>query len=242
MPKLLVLVLSSQQVPYEIMQRLGQDATWVKQARQLSVPVVRYFAGERTMVNRLLSYGAEETFWDSGVPTEAYTARLQRALRHVLKREWDYLFRTNSSTWVNIPALQDRIARANPSTYAGFVGQVEQKPGERAIRFASGAGFLVSRDLVVQISKEGALDANLIDDVAVGLALEQRLEVSPLRRIDVTSPVGAQRCRLDELLKAESIRCKARVPRMLWGLPETATMAVLDRRHRRATSQRKHLS
>lgn len=82
--------------------------------------------------------------------------------------DYDYIFRTNSSSYIDKKLLLDFISdKPKNNYYSGFIGEFEN------IKFASGSGFFLSKDLVNYIiDNSDNWDHNLIDDVALGLLLK----------------------------------------------------------------------
>jgi hypothetical protein len=123
--------------------------------------------------------------------------------------EFDYLFRTNSSSYLDVPALLDYIVtKPRENLYAGVVGTVFEKN-----RFASGAGILLSRDLVQRICDSSELwKHGLVDDVAIAELIGNLqglpVELTELPRLDLPSLVAAKS--IDpELIKSHfHFRCK----------------------------------
>jgi hypothetical protein len=114
-----------------------------------------------TTVDGLIRTRVPETY--ATVATKLFVA-----LRHVLlTEEFDFLLRTNSSTYIDRRRLLDHASRVTASGYwGGFPGEVDD------IAFTSGAGTLLSRD-VVEAAVEAARDWDWsrIDDVALGAVL-----------------------------------------------------------------------
>jgi hypothetical protein len=82
--------------------------------------------------------------------------------------EFDLVFRTNCSTYVDLPNLRRYIEdHAEPARfYAGKGGLVDE------IDFATGTGFFLSRDLVeLVVEKQAAWDHSYLDDVALAKLL-----------------------------------------------------------------------
>lgn len=112
------------------------------------------------------------------------TVKTIAAMKFVLMNcEFDYLFRTNSSSYINISALE------------GFVKDLPRElvyggpPGVHGIEFASGTGVLLSRDLVAHVVSDELMDLAEVDDVAIARSL-QRFGVGlrfPMERPIITS-------------------------------------------------------
>ena len=99
--------------------------------------------------------------------------------------EFDYIFRTNVSSYVDLPRLNEFI-RHRPLTnyYAGVIGEYQ------GISFASGCGYFISRDVVEKVLKNrDSWDHNLIDDVSLGKLVTRSLQINieEVGRIDIDS-------------------------------------------------------
>jgi len=151
----------------------------------------------------------------TGVP-ESYVhtnAKLRAALRHVLSVDgFDYLLRTNTASYVDLPGLR-ALATALPGAryYGGFVGERD------GLRYVSGTGILLSRDLVETCAFDPDWRFDQVDDVAVGHSM-RRAGVRPrsLPRLKVSSE--ADLAREDELRRiflvwCRSARSRSRTPR-----------------------------
>jgi len=107
---------------------------------------------------------------------EAFNASIQNI-------DFDYIYRTNVSSYVDLAQLNEFI-RNKPRSgyYAGAIGT------HQGINFASGCGYFLSRDVVNKVLENRDLwDHNLIDDVSLGKLLTQELniEVKGVERIDL---------------------------------------------------------
>lgn len=86
-----------------------------------------------------------------------------KMLDFVLKNyNFDFIFRTNLSSYVDLTSLLDYTKNIElKNCYMGYIGEHEK------IIFASGAGILLTRDMVeLLVSKQHMIDETLIDDVA----------------------------------------------------------------------------
>jgi hypothetical protein len=118
--------------------------------------------------------------------------------------DYDFVIRTNISTYWNIPVLVDLLGRLKkPRLYAGNVannlGQV----------YVEGDGIIFSRDTVkLLLNNFDKIDSSIIDDVSIGMTLKE-LQVTPthiprpwIRKFKQTRSV-------DIFKESYSIRCKA---------------------------------
>lgn len=108
--------------------------------------------------------------------------------------EYDFVWRTNLSSVLDFDGLLRYCRCLNPLSarglrcvfYAGYTGLADvttNKDIDSNIRFASGSGFLLSREAVQYlIDNEALLRRDLIDDVAIGALLEPRFGIVHLDR------------------------------------------------------------
>jgi hypothetical protein len=132
------------------------------------------------------------------------------AFSYVLENyDFQYIFRTNSSSYVNLQKLL-RLTESLPKTgvYAGFEGRIL-----RQTAFASGAGYLLSRDIVEAIClSPGLWRHGLIDDIALAdfmsTSLKAQIAQIPLPRRTVDSLDDARTLSRREIQDHFHYRCK----------------------------------
>jgi hypothetical protein len=101
---------------------------------------------------------------------------------------YDYVWRTNLSSVLDFEGLERFLSSLNQPNglYAGYIGLGSLNNGSST--FASGAGFLMSRDVAMYlVSNRDFLRWDLIDDVAIGALLEPRFGLMHLERCWVQS-------------------------------------------------------
>lgn len=93
--------------------------------------------------------------------------------------DFKYIFRTNLSSVVDLSKLYN-FCITNNFNYAGAIGD------HNGVRFASGAGFFVSKQCIKYImkNKKNNISYNIIDDVSLGKLLTQEFRITRLERID----------------------------------------------------------
>jgi len=100
-----------------------------------------------------------------------------------------FVWRTNLSSVLDFAGLE-RYLRTISSTkalYSGYVGLGSLNNGSSTF-FASGAGFLMSRDVALYlIENKEFLRWDIIDDVAIGALLEPKYGIVPLDRCWIQS-------------------------------------------------------
>lgn len=133
------------------------------------------------------------------------------AFKHVLENyDFDYLFRTNTSSYLDTGGLLDFLeGKPKASVYGGVVGKVFGNS-----EFASGAGILLSRDVVEKIvSKSKDWKHGLVDDIAIADLVagfeNPRVPLMPLPRLDLPT-LELARATDPETIRANfHFRCKS---------------------------------
>ena len=96
-----------------------------------------------------------------------------------LNSAFDFVWRTNLSSVVDFDGLHKYVSNIDKHTgfYGGYVGKAQD------MFFASGAGFLMSRDVAEYlVANKASLRYDLIDDVAIGALLEPKFGIVPIDR------------------------------------------------------------
>jgi hypothetical protein len=133
------------------------------------------------------------------------------ALKFLLENyEFDYLFRTNTTSYVDTSKLLEHLEHQPKSNlYSGVVGSAF---GD--LEFASGAGILLSRDVVQRIcDNENKWKHGFIDDLALGEVVSNlkhpEVTLVPLPRIDLYTLKAAKE--IDEIVIKNGMhfRCKS---------------------------------
>ena len=107
--------------------------------------------------------------------------------------EYEYVWRTNLSSVLDFEGLERFLSSGTKaldvgtnSLYAGYIGKALNNGSPTF--FASGAGFLMSRDVAMYlVENKEFLRWDLIDDVAIGALLEPRFGLMHLERCWVQS-------------------------------------------------------
>jgi hypothetical protein len=120
--------------------------------------------------------------------------------------EFDYVYRTNTSAYVNLHRLQ-AVAAGLPSAgcYAGWI--VERKSD--GLPFVTGGGILMSRDVVQLFAERTDWNWGTIDDGALGeAAVDLGLTPARLERVLVRGAEDVERLPEDVLRETVVFRCK----------------------------------
>jgi hypothetical protein len=164
--KILILVLSSDKDPYKFIREEGQEKTW-DSIEVPGVETIYYFSSvhyHATLFNKRLTVNCSDDFY-------VMHWRLKLALDYVWDREWDYIFRTSASSYIDKELLlQKAESLPKEKCYCGI-----QCCGGSV---ASGCGFFMSRDVVdilrhkIPSEMHNAPYGVHPDDVLVGKILE----------------------------------------------------------------------
>ena len=109
---------------------------------------------------------------------------LKKTLQAIkMNLNYDFIVRTNLSSIINFTNLNQKLKQL-PTTnlYAGVIGQYKD------IKYASGALFIMSNDVCNYfIESSDRLDFTIIDDIAIGILLQDKYTITPLDRQTVKS-------------------------------------------------------
>lgn len=163
-PKVLILVLASDKYPSPINEKAQFD-TWVQTAFKNNIEVVFYKGGDKTEFSKhYLTLDIEDGIMQVGYKTI-------EALKWVYETfEYDYVFRVNSSCYVNIPELIKFLqnTKSKLPLYAGY------KLSSSVCNYIIGVGILLNKQSIeLIIQNENKWDHSYIDDISLGLLFEQ---------------------------------------------------------------------
>ncbi len=205
--KILFLVLDTFSPEYQVLKK-AQLNTWCKDANSMGHRVVFYRGNvnsETLLKDHTLTVKGDDTISNSA-------CKLVLALEYCLEniKGYDYVYRTNLSSFVDVAMMQDFLAAPTTNlgelVYAGVIGCYHGKPISllhmlisqiprllrpsvkfRPIRFASGSGFFLAlKTCRLIINNRKNIDYKLIDDVAIGKLLSlYGLYPNSLPRIDI---------------------------------------------------------
>lgn len=110
--------------------------------------------------------------------------KMIEAFKYILNvnHKFSFVYRTNLSSYISIPVLLENIKkRKSEECYSGVVGI------HNGIKFASGSGYLISRDLVEKVvQKRNDWDHVYLDDVALGKILNtMNIPITEFPRVDI---------------------------------------------------------
>lgn len=188
-PKILIMVLSSTKEPYNKLMRAQKD-TW--DSIDCNNVKTIYYYSEHTP-DGVSSADRRDLPVDCSDDYNMMHWKFKKALDIVWIDDWDYIFKTNSSSYINKELLYEKILTLPAwGVYCGIDGG----------GFASGSGAIISRDVAVHLKHDLTSDIHGAEDVCIGQILEKN-------GVKVTK--GAERYdfnRVDqEITKAYHYRC-----------------------------------
>lgn len=159
--KILILLLSSKKYPSPRNEKV-QSQTWIKDANKYGIEVIQFVGGyENTIYEKpFLKLTSGDGIKDVGYKTiETFEWSLKN-------RNFDYIFRVNSSSYVDIKKLIQFVNSIKTDTlYAGNVLYLKMLD----LNFVSGSAIILDKYSVKKIVSNKAIwDHNIIDDVALG--------------------------------------------------------------------------
>ena len=198
-PKILILVLGHKGDPYNNIIENGIKKTWGSH-KHPNIDIYYYYgnADNNQIINDEIYVNIPESFSNIGFKTISALKLIEA------EKEYDYIFRTNVSSYINQELLFEKITTLpRNNVLAAVIGEVN------GIKFPSGAGFLLSRDLVQYIiSNEHKWDHSYMDDVALGLFFKDKT-IIPLDRRDYTDSYNNMLSDIDTTYKNHyHYRCK----------------------------------
>lgn len=175
-PKILILVLHSENEPWASI-GLKQKETWMTRMPK-GVTALHYIGG------------CSSTFVKDGtlyLPCE--DSRLERlmpktllAFKYALENfDFDYIFRTNTSSYVDAHLLQDFLSNKPRTNYYG--GPLIDYFNGRRYRYARGSGVTLSKDMVKFIVNN-THNTEDWDDIIMGDVLFENLGVQPIQHVE----------------------------------------------------------
>lgn len=170
MNKIIILVLASDTYP-SYRNHLVQKKTWAKEPSK-NTKIYFYKAGNNTVLNK------NNLIVKSGRRADEIGYKNFEAFEWTIKNEnFDFLYRTNTSSYINIQNLEYYISkyRNNPGfIYDGIIMNIKNKNDDTCIKFVSGSGILFSKKTVeVLINNKSEYNHSLWEDVAIGELLNK---------------------------------------------------------------------
>lgn len=193
MKKILILILSCNHPVYKLLANEGINKTW-NSIDIDNMPTFFYEGGYKE------SYRDKSTIYLTESDDYAnITKKTIEAFSYCIDNfDFDYIFRTNSSSYVNKYKLLEWLSdKPLNNFYSGIIGV------HNNIKYASGSGYSISKDLVEKILKnKNLIDINDYDDISVGKFLNTDIFPAPRKDLDCATSIDY------EIDKYFHYRCK----------------------------------
>lgn len=168
--KLLILILSSKTYPSS-RNKKAIKKTWIRNNPKNST-VLFYESGQiQTKIEDTLYVEVDSTTKNLGYK---FLLGIEWCLKNI---DFDYIFHTNTSSYVNIPVLEEFITNNYSDEeflYSGIPMVRDYKNSNDFINFMSGAGIIMNKKtLELILSKKDNWDHNEWNDVALGKLLDR---------------------------------------------------------------------
>ena len=169
--EILILLLSSHKYPSPRNEK-AQSLTWVKDAEKRNIKVIHFIGGyeKRSYDNPYLRLESGDSIEEVGYKTlEAFEWSLEN-------QKFDYIFRVNSSSYVDIDNLINFVnVIESDNLYTGNIIELKMLD----LKFVSGSGIILNKNTIQKIVLNKDLwNHSVIDDVALGQLCKQ-LEIAP---------------------------------------------------------------
>lgn len=158
--KLLLSIPSIKQTPFLELEQTCEE-TWLDINNSLIDYIIYYGSSEEKLENKELYLKCKDGLNDK--KQNNITKKTIKMFEFALKNyNFEFMFRTNLSSYVDLNFFLEYIDKIESrNCYMGYIGYHEK------IAFASGAGILLSRDMVeLLVNKQSMIDKDLIDDLA----------------------------------------------------------------------------
>lgn len=174
MKNVLILILSCSDPVYQKLASDGINKTW-NSTHLINAPTLYYEGGHNEL------YHDDSTIYLTEPDDYAsITRKTLQAFRYAINNfDFDYIFRTNSSSYIHKTKLLDWLSdKPTNNFYSGVIGEYGDT------RYAAGSGYTISKNLVkLIVDNPTQLDINYIDDVALGKFLN--IPIFPAPRKDL---------------------------------------------------------
>ncbi len=204
--KILILVIAYNEEPYIMLERECRR-TWASlQVQDVTTIFVHSSLRHNACYqdNNTLYVPGEEGIFNVGY-------KMLNAFSYCLDNvDFDYIYRTNLSSYVYQPGLFSYVkSLGENNVYKGAVGIC------KGIRFASGCGYLISKNLVRYIVEhKSSWNHSLIDDVALAQVLGGiNVFPEPVKRIDILNNADLVKFNVETIGDCFHFRCKSDVDR-----------------------------
>jgi hypothetical protein len=196
--KVLVLVMSCDIDRYPVLVA-KQRETW-DSVHVPGVSTVYYYAGHKTkLVRQRLNINIQEG-------TGYFYYKTILAFKEMLRQDWDYIFKTDNSAYVNKAALYSVLENKPRQNFYG--GHLYQTAFVKSDPFLWGEGMVFSRDVVQYLVDDydiSSVGRSGVEDVHIGMILKEPFNKKVVWDTSLTIP---EYHKLQEIPLSHVYRCK----------------------------------
>ena len=180
--KILILILGCENSPFIEIQKNGQETTWAIDNNNI------YYYYYSDNIDKNYIKDNKYIYVKGKECIENCNKKTIDVFEYVLENfEFDYIYRTNISSYININNLIsycNNISNDN-NFYGGLCGYWK----ELNIHFASGSGFLISKNLVsLLVTNKIFINYSHMDDVGIGeFLMRHNINIINIPRIDISN-------------------------------------------------------
>lgn len=169
MIKILILVLTyDDNGGYSMMDKIVRE-TWGNQKFD-NVEVYYYYS--KPLENQDYIVEGDSIFCNGLESYHTIGYKTLTSFKFLLSKDFDYLFRTNSSSFIHLPNLLKYLEnKPKHNFYSGVAIPVHRD--NMSLEVGSGSGYILSKDIVeLVVNHESEWEHNHIDDLAIGKLLK----------------------------------------------------------------------
>lgn len=165
--KVLILVMSCNVEPYPILVQ-KQRETW-DSINHPNTETIYYYAGQTTELI------GDRLILDTKEGQGYFYIKTMLAFKFLLKLDWDYIFKTDNSSYINKDVLVDLLKHKSKRKYYG--GHLYQTNYNKSDPFLWGEGIALSRDVVKMLVNDydnSTVMRSGVEDVHMGIVLHEQ--------------------------------------------------------------------
>ena len=158
--------------------------------KEVETTILNTYYKDRGDIQTYFYYGDSKTDYHNDThihlttPEGLYNVALKtiKAFEYVFSNfDFDMIYRSNISSYIDYNLLKKELETKDTSNiYGGVIGHIN------SIKFASGCGFVISKNLVHELIKnQHKLNYRHLDDVAIGSYFNNKIEITPMNRFDI---------------------------------------------------------
>lgn len=178
--KILVLILGCNKEPYISMQKAQLD-TWISLKQKEDIEVFHYIGDSSNIYN-----DDKNIYLNTSDIIQNVALKTLLAFKYVVDNNFNFthIYRTNSSSYLNLELLNKYIKDA-PNT--NFLAGPSGYDHNFKVKFVSGSGFVISKDLVqLLINNLEKINIRTLDDVSISefLVSKNNIPIVDVIRMD----------------------------------------------------------